>query len=387
MRKYKRLFVLLAFLWSCESKNNNQDFTPELINVTVPEELMVDYHQVFDEYKLVPLTNEEASLIGSIDRIIIHDERFHILDKQTNSIKIFDNDGRFIQRIQELGNGPGEYHELMDFSIDEKGERLVLHSHRPYKLLYYSFDGDFIKEEGMESYYNNIAIDEEYLLMVNLLKENNHLVFLKNLNTDQLKEFLPIGGTERALNNNFGTGFPYCLNSQYTYAFFPFSNIIYQVTNGKLVSRYQIDFGDKNLPELFFKDGVVDMEAYHKAIENKYGFMIANFKESEDYLVFTFGASNIVVYSKREKKSTVFNYAHNAEALLGFQNYFGHDGQYDNYLIGIIQPFNFLYQMNLYRKDIKEWERVPAYLKELSETINDQSNPILMIAKLKQPTI
>ena len=60
--------------------------------------------------RLVPLETTEDSHLGMYyNQMVVSDGNIYILDSQQMVILCFDGDGRFIRKINRLGNGPQEY--------------------------------------------------------------------------------------------------------------------------------------------------------------------------------------------------------------------------------------------------------------------------------------
>lgn len=385
----KTLFLtLLCVIFSCGTKQAAQVGSAiETIKVEVPDNLVKNYHELFDEYRLIPLETTEASIIGNIDRIVLHKNQIFILDSRNNSVFVFDDRGKFLWKIKGEGGGPGEYEALKDFTIDDKKGELILLAHRPYKAYYYDLEGNFIRSEDTGTFYNNVVYQDGQLILVNEREEEEFSIFLKNTTSKDMQGYLPVTEVPKITNNaqiSFGSAFPYAVKSQSTYVFFPFLSTIYQVQDGEVFPRYKIDFGDHKLPENYFKNLMTPEKAIAEAIKNGYGFFIAHFRESKDYITFSYGSGEIVVYSKNTKKSWVFHAAHNEDEVFFFQRYFGHDGDSENKLFGIIDAFQFRKQMDRYKSNPETWDRLSKDFKAIDPDISNESNPILLEVMLKK---
>ena len=66
--------------------------------------------------------------------IFIHDEI-------TKSLLVFDRAGKFILRIEAIGEGPKEFSELVSFTIDGDMQHIIIGSHS--KLIAYDFSGNY----------------------------------------------------------------------------------------------------------------------------------------------------------------------------------------------------------------------------------------------------
>jgi len=85
--------------------------------------------------KTIFLETSESCLIGLISKIRVCDQFFLVLDGyKAKSLFVFDKEGRFIRKIGRTGQGPGEYVQPCDFTID-KENRTVYVLDRPLRRI------------------------------------------------------------------------------------------------------------------------------------------------------------------------------------------------------------------------------------------------------------
>ena len=70
-------------------------------------------------YKIIPLETNENCLLSSIDKIKKVNEKLFVLDRVNNAIFIFRESGEYLQSLFKVGNGPGEYVQIMDFDVED----------------------------------------------------------------------------------------------------------------------------------------------------------------------------------------------------------------------------------------------------------------------------
>ena len=381
MRAHILIPVVLSLFISCTSRLKPSSAV-ETIRVKAPDEFTkAKFSDYFSSWKLIPLETNKESLIGSIDRISVYNKQFYILDRQTNSILIFDDKGKFKRRIHNIGQGPGEYIGLMDFALDKKKQELIVHSHRPYRMIYYDLNGKFLREEKLSTFYSGISCSRSDLIEINRRRELSNMAFVKNLDDGSVDKYIPFSKKEE-LFESYGTIFPPIVQSENTYVTLPFESTIYQYDNGSINPRYQIDFGSHNIPEAEYINGNPPKKIIQDAQRNWDGIFVSNFRECKNYLCFTYGNSVIVLYSKKDKKTYAFNVALNTLGELPFQNYFGHDGEDDN-LISIYQANDFRSQMDTFKSDSSIWGRESTEMKQADSLVKENNNPILLICSLK----
>ena len=302
-------FLTLLIACCCKGKKEEAVVKPvvETIHVDISSKAgTIPFEDVFDSMRLVPLETTPESLLGIIGRIIIHKNDIYILNKQAQSILVFDGNGKFLRKIHKVGGGEGEYYQLMDFAIDNDKERLILLTDRPEALYYYDLEGTFITRESLPTYYINILYADGKLLLVNQKSDLEYKVFVRDMETGEVAQYLGITENDRIFEN-FGIGssysgfYPRAIKSNSPHIFFPYTDTIYQLMDGTVSPKYKIDFGKQSIPKGFFNDERSASDNYQLAMDGGYGSFIANFKESKDFVCFSFGGGNctMVVYSKK----------------------------------------------------------------------------------------
>lgn len=391
--KFNSLLISLSVLLilnCCNKNRSNNSYYKEgldsvqIINVNIPNsESEVKFHDFFSSSQIISLETNKESLIGTISRISVSKRIIYILDKQTNTVFIFNERGNFLNKIHDIGKGNGEYIGLMDFAVDEKNSQLILYCHRPYKILYYDLKGRFIKEQRLNDLFRNIAVSDSGVLFLNSQKSKDYSLFINKSSSsvDNMEAFLPLS-KKGILFELYGTYYPYMVKDKNIHIFFPYSNIVYEFKDEKLTAKYSVDFGDKNLPESMFDGSKSPGDIFKYSTDNDMGFAISNFKENRDYVYFSYGKNVKVIYSKKTKISKSFSHIFNEKEFLLFSNYFAHDGD-DNNLISIYGAEEFKRHLDSFKKDSETWAKVPESLKKLGSMVNENDNPLLIINTLK----
>ena len=100
----------------------------------------------------IQLETNPQCLIGEITKTLIYKERLYILDKRrTQSVFIFDLQGKWISTIARVGQGPGEYLTLTDIFIDPAKATLNLVASANKKIMRFSLDGKTLLGEQQVS--------------------------------------------------------------------------------------------------------------------------------------------------------------------------------------------------------------------------------------------
>lgn len=145
--KYILLTALLC-LFSCvaERKSDNA-FAPDLLGEAAEE---IRYSQFVDSLEYIPLETTDECLIGKIKDVYIGRERVFVLDGKTQTVWMFDRKGYYLNKLSRRGKGPGEYTNMQQFEVDEKNRQLILLDIWTNKLLFYDWEGRFLKDIRLE---------------------------------------------------------------------------------------------------------------------------------------------------------------------------------------------------------------------------------------------
>ena len=103
------------------------------------------------EVRYVPLETTDQSLIQGIHKMATSDDKIVICDLAQNTIFIFDKDGHYINSINKKGPGPQDYSTIHNFAVDfQKKEIYICDYQLKYRILTYSFNGEFIRESKLD---------------------------------------------------------------------------------------------------------------------------------------------------------------------------------------------------------------------------------------------
>ena len=268
MRK-ELLLLLIVFFVSCQdSKEPNLQVKNVLLDINIEQELRLS--EIADTVEVVLLEQTDDSNIALVERIIPYKDRYYVMNSIGFSIgrlHVFDKDGNFLQEIGRRGEGPGEYVDLQDITIDTKNEELVFMT-QPKGIYKYDMQGNFIgRLRG--GYGSTLATDSDgnvyktnrcykdkpdRLLMVN---EKDSVSF------GHVEEKYFVMVNHYSFNNEFDT-----YNGRVYYSY-PHCDTIFDVTGGRKVPFLYINYDGENLPiDEIFAEGRSLQES--GKINNKY---------------------------------------------------------------------------------------------------------------------
>ncbi|MEG0456489.1 MAG: 6-bladed beta-propeller, partial [Bacteroides sp.] len=116
----------IMFLCSCcvnpPNTNKTEEATVDFGNLkpTNASSLMADY-------SYVALESPEGALFGNMNQIEIYNDKIYILDNnKSNALYVFTTDGKYITKLEGVGDGPGEFISPHSFWIDRSGFIFIL---------------------------------------------------------------------------------------------------------------------------------------------------------------------------------------------------------------------------------------------------------------------
>lgn len=295
-------FLIIGFSFHCCINYENKSLLQENPSVTLPVNLdlkdnLVSFYNLFKKVELIQLETSEECLLNNIDKIIFHNDSIFIMDKKQGTIFLFDSNGNYINKLSQQGNGPKEYYDLVDFTLNRYTNNLELLS--VYRGIY-CFDLNFkfvekipFSDKGMPVH--RIAVVDSctrvFFNFVRPYKVGTYDVY-KNKITGKYFELPPYVYRATSL------GGPFLLeNKQAGEAIFTqaFSSTIYSITPSSFKPKYKWDFGKYNFSIDKLEPNLTQNE-YGNIIENNsfrnshVFFFTANTENSRFYLTqFGFG--------------------------------------------------------------------------------------------------
>ena len=151
--KAKDLVLLLALLFLSCSNVITGMFTNEncyIIDLDVEKEISILYSSIFKNVKTIILETDNDCLLGLITELQVFDGCIYVLDAYiAKSLFVFDMEGRFLHKIGSLGQGPGEYLKVSDFTIDIENRFIFLLDYGKFVHKYH-LDGTFINTINLQ---------------------------------------------------------------------------------------------------------------------------------------------------------------------------------------------------------------------------------------------
>lgn len=240
-------FVLFAFLISC--RNNVETGASHFISVDINKIGSFDISETAKIVDIISLELTDNSMIKEISKIYVTYQYILIIDLIKSEIFLFNkSDGKFIRNIGQKGQGPGEYIMFNDVFYDEDSKLIYAHERIKRNMYIYDLTGQLLNELPCKYWFKGFCKNKDGFWVYSCYPDENPegyaLMLLNDNLTDRIEGFLPQKTFFPTLE---GIRFIKDINDAF-YFIYPFSNIVYQLDNGRPKPYFHIDFGNKTLP-------------------------------------------------------------------------------------------------------------------------------------------
>jgi hypothetical protein len=164
----KKLIIILylfpVFIFtSCLNKSNKRENKFEQIHIQslYPNEnvyvadldnsektKIIYLSDIFKNVQVIILENQDNALIGHVSKLIAHKDYIFVLDRSiAKALFVFGRtDGKFIRKIGNIGQGPDEYIEISDFTVDKEHDIIYIMDPQTQKISWFDINsGEYIQ--------------------------------------------------------------------------------------------------------------------------------------------------------------------------------------------------------------------------------------------------
>ena len=225
------LFFICLNFYACQEKEVDDIKT---YNISLDLKNTVNIEKFITDVKTLKLELCDASLIKKVSKLEYYKEYIFVLDSSQDIIFIFNNAGKYLNRIESKGRGPKEYIGIDNFRINTYKETIeVIDPFRQNKLTF-SFAGEFMKLQNLvqiEGTYSNFEyINADKILFTTYDRTNRLKVY--NIEENKIEvELMPGSIDFRSDISLFDKNMIYE----------EFSNVIYQYQDNYIESAYRIN--------------------------------------------------------------------------------------------------------------------------------------------------
>jgi len=364
------IVVLGVFFTSCVNQSEKSN---PLVNIPVDVNQNTNLDKQVTIQKIVPL--DSTLPIGRIRKLSFYDGHYYLLDKSSDEILCYDENGHFKFKIADKGKGPSEYIAIQSFFVDPFHHRLNIISVGG-KVLKYTPDGtpEGVQTDsvGFKMVMNAAQLTSDLTAYYGLGPKYN--LYVRNQRTGESHYSIPfIECRDMSFSNKaFAVGDGSALFCHGT------NDSIYEIsTVNNVKARYYVDFGANRIdPELYQTNPTAAIKIYqHKNVATK----LDNLNDTPDILLFSY-----LMFHKNDARNVSTQFVMYDKAKKNVMNFQQSQGLFPvrditdkEAFISLVSPVQILSDG---QKDGVE-KQLSDYIKE--HHINEESNPLVVVWKMK----
>jgi hypothetical protein len=282
------LFILTIWSIGCSTPQKEEsklDIPIETIAFEALERIENIFPEtLIKEKKYILLDNSEDDfLFKSIYKIKIKDDKIYILDRKLRKLIVFNIDGKGIEKVGNMGQGPKEYLQIDDFDINDSGDIYIIDG-RLDKLFVFDKNFQFVSARKLPFEADIICCLSNNNLLFGLSSWNkgenaNRKIAITNADIET--EQLYMQYDEYVDDAYWISNYIFVNEGKNILYNRPIDNFVYQFSEtGSPVKAYWFDFGKKNVFNEDKKDIEGNIEKYKNycclknftIINDKYAF-------------------------------------------------------------------------------------------------------------------
>ena len=172
MKRYFLFLTIISFLLLSCSKTNRGELLE--IPIDIDKNIPLTLSEITEELTSIDLELIDESIINpmSIRNVFLLENELFIVTMYR--ILVFNKEGKYLNSIGSMGQGPGEYNYIKDCALDKKNRRLFITTYNK-KVMSYDFNGNLLVEtiELPFEYSDLNYINDELLLLVRKFVQTN----------------------------------------------------------------------------------------------------------------------------------------------------------------------------------------------------------------------
>lgn len=415
LKKISFILLIIITLSSCQSKKSNKikdpmPFDITLINknlstiditntnnsqkITIPSELQgtIDLSKLIDSIWYVPLETNKNSLIGKVDKVILHNNLIYISDLSlSKSIFIFSEKGKFINKISNNGKGPGEYIKPEFFNLDVDNNTLEITDNYLHKVFIYDLKGSFIRTIPLPFRLNKycklptgeLLIDANNRLNEQWQKIQSYRIFI----SDSMFNLKGVGLTydySKSIETAYKSPNIFFYDNKNPLFVEPFNDSIFQISSNKLSVKYLLDFENFKKPEPLANFESLKIFFKEYANNDNYAIFLGDFLKTQNIILINllYKGRTAYVFYNTKNKDIVGGMNMDIKKIKNALFFVPPISTTKNAFISVLQSYDVI---NI----SEEWKKNDDILKyrnksiiEFASSIKPGDNPILMFTDL-----
>jgi hypothetical protein len=335
-------------------------------------------------FLIIPLETNENSLIAGIDKLEMHNNRIYIMDNLAKAVYIYDMDGKYIDRIRAVGQGPGEYSNLSYMTVTDS--TIIVVDHFMDKQIEYRLSSlQFVREERIldEIYCTELFALPGYVYYMNSWSDSRagkFRLFSRKSGEKSFTKYMPFD------KEPFGLGISgpeYAVNGNEASLIYSGDDVIYRVNDRGVFPEYEVKFKDK---KAVYSSGKVENVFQDNPDGRILG--ISGINESDKYLFLDIPATGQYLYTcihnKYDGTTIIYNRLNSEVVNSTFNEQIEFNRVIDNKIISWREAGTLLLQKKyFYAEQTFQNKEYESRIKDVLANLNEDDNPVLFIFNLK----
>lgn len=374
MKKSSFIVLLIYCLCACQaSKKGGTDFLGERLFLQETDLLIKDT-SLLGDYQVIQFELNKFSTIKQIDKILLFEDKIGVVDLGLRTLLIFNHQGTFLYEISHVGNGPGEYPQLVDVCLDPVDSCFAfLTAQRA--VMFYSYTGEFKYSIKTEESAQKMAINGNYiyLLLPDRINNDKQEYSIMAIDRQNAKRTALLEQGIRPVESMWTTGYTLIPGQDAMYYLQRFTHRIYKVVGETCTPLYELDLGKFELPDYLIEEGIDKQFFLNEWAKTRSVFSLTNYCELPSGFILCSNLSGFFHYNLQKKELNHFDGIMNEKYRIEFYSFTPVEPVGEN--IAFILNEDRIISMKEHRK--KEHETVA--LKTLLDHLADDSNPVLFL--------
>jgi hypothetical protein len=399
------LLIALILLTQCHHEGKkeleNSDKREEFFEINYEDILSIKksnfLSDIASDVRYIQLETGDDYLVSRKPEYYFSDSLIFV--SSDNRLLVFDYNGKFIRQIGKPGRGPGEIDLISFISVLEKEQIVIIQTNWSRKLMFFSFDGTFIKSISRPPDVFRIkvlSLNEYLLYYACAIGNEKYLYILSNQNGDTISKVKNRFNWE---NNSGITGMvgydafrPFYNYQNQIFVKSMYNDTVYTVLNNKITPAYYINLGRYRLPDELRPEPPQTILKFRR--ENAIFFFSSVIEAGGTIFITTQNYKglidkNIIFNKETHKGSFLVDKSNEPSGILN-----DWDSGMKFWPIGMVNdneifmPISSLTLKNMhtegdFNKEAKHFPEKALALKRMIDNLNETDNPILMLVKLK----
>lgn len=381
-------FILLSI--SCSNEKLNAFQT---IKITSNEAVILDLKEVFDELEYIYLsTKGNQGLIKEINEILFDGSDFYVFQDETDAPSIckFNKSGQLVFEEVSKEEGPGKFLGANDIALNNEDETIEILDSYQSKIVFCSKkDCSFIREIKTSFNFRQFtkigSNDYAYYSANQPTNVGAFNLYVGKLNEPILSPFAPINphliGT--VIENKCFSSFPFNGSRLFKQ---DYSNVIWRTSPSNTNEAYKVDFGshwfnESTLQGLAGSDTEGKMKILNVGDDKVKS--LKNIEEFQDNIFFDYYLSGRIYWNFYNKNTkSLKSFYIDLSSYKNPNNFEG--GPIPLVLRGRYNEFMIFETTSELVHTLGKNAPPPSKFKQFAQTVPEEGNPVIILAKLKK---